>query len=233
MRSREKFLPVIVFVLVAAGFVLPELSARMADAGMEEEVVKIRDTHREIPLAGSQNLLEILETADALKQSVELRSGEYMAAETVEREAGDLLDLLMRYGVIESQWGNRWLLQPVFASGIKEQENARVFWDCVCYSEDQGPGSPKMEIFLDDETGYLMSFTAYPGMDGTKIDPAAAAEGMQEFLNAYYPSAGRTEFAYQEKEQGHEFVFTVKDEKEIEYEFRFLIMENGQVVFNM
>ena len=233
MKNRDKILPVIVLFLTAAGFFLPDLTARLADMGMEQETVKIRDTQKEIPLAHTENFLEILEGAGAMKQSAELRTGEYMDVETAEKKAEDLLNLLIQYGLVRDQGQNRWLISPVLVSDAENQETARVFWNCVWYSEIELPVPSKIEICIDDETGCLVSFTAYPGTDGPVEDPLKTAEAMRAFLNDYYPSSGRTEFSYTEKQKGNEFLFTVADEKNRAYELRFLIMENGQVVFNM
>lgn len=235
MKNRDKLLPAVVLLLTITGFLLPELTAGLGDAGMEQETVEIRDTQKEIPLTHTGNFLEILEQAGTMKQSAELRNGEYMDAETAEKKAEALLEMLMRYGIAENKEQCRWLISPVLVSGIKseEEETARVFWDCVWYPEKWDQELFKIEICLDDQTGYLVSFTVFPGIDKAVQDPRETAEDMKEFLNAYYPSSGRTEFTYTEKQEGNEFVFMTTDENEKIYELRFLIMENGQVVFNM
>ena len=233
MKNRDKILPVIVLLLTASGFLLPDLTARLVDIRMEEETEKIRDTQKEIPLAHAESYLEILEGAGTMKQAAELRTGEYMNMETAEKKAEDLRNMLVKYGLVHYQGENRWLISPVLVSDAEDQETARVLWDCVWYSGIELSAPSKIEICIDDETGYLISFTAYPGTDGSVEDPLKTAESMKAFLNDYYPLSGRTEFSYTEKQKGNEFVFTVADEKKRAYELRFLIMENGQVVFNM
>lgn len=233
MKNRDKILPGIVLLLTVTGFLLPDLTAQLADMGMEQETVKIRDTQKELPLAHTENFLEILEEAGTMKQSAELRTGEYMDGETAEKKAEDLLEMLVQYGITEDQGQNTWLISPLLVSDAEGQGSARIFWDCVWYSEIQTSVPSKIEICLDDGTGYLVSFTAYPGTQGSQNDSLKIVERMQMFLNDYYPSSGRTKFSYTEKQEGNEFIFTVSDENERIYELRFLIMENGQVVFNM
>lgn len=233
MKKQDKILPVIVLLLTVLGFFLPEFTARLADAGMERETVKIQDGKKELPLSHTESFLEILEGAGRMKQSAELRTGEYMDVETAETKAEELLEMLIQYGITEDQGQNTWLISPVLVSGAEEDETERIFWDCVWYSGIQSSVPSKVEICLDDETGYLVSFTAYPGIDGSEKDPLQTVERMKAFLNDYYPPSGRTKFSYTEKQEGNEFVFTVTDEKERTYELRFLIMENGQIVFNM
>ena len=45
-----------------------------------------------------------------MKQSAELRTGEYMDVETAEMKAEDLLNLLIQYGLVRDQGQNRWLI---------------------------------------------------------------------------------------------------------------------------
>ena len=97
----------------------------------------------------------------------------------------------------------------------------------------EGNRFSKIEICFDDETGYMVSFTVYPGWQAEKGDSGETAEQMRGLLNDYYPRYGYSEFQYREIQTGNEFVFTITDDSGKAYEFRFLIMENGQVVFNM
>ena len=78
-----------------------------------------------------------------------------------------------------------------------------------------------------------MSFTVYPGRGHPGENPEATVESMKAFLNEYYPLSGETGFQYQETLSGNEFIFIVSEGGDSTYGFRFLIMENGQIVFNM
>ena len=233
MKNRAKILAAVVLFLTVSGFFLPEFTAWLSDVKIEQETVTVRDEHKELPLAHEDNLLDILGEAGTMKESAELRSGEYMDGKTAQKRAEELLELLIQYGLAEDPGQLQCLITPMLVSAIDNQSTTRVFWDCVWYSDLWENDFSKIEICFDDETGYLVSFTVYPGWKEVKGNPQETAERMKEFLNDYYPQYGYSEFQCREIQTGNEFVFTVTDDNRKSYEFRFLIMENGQIVFNM
>lgn len=233
MKNRAKILASVVLILTAAGFFLPKVTSWLSDIKMERETVTVRDEHKELPLVQEENLLDILEKAGTMKESAELRNGEYMDEKAAEKRAEELLQLLIRYGLAKDPGQIQCLLTPVLVSELENEGTTRVFWDCVWYSDLREIDFSKIEICFDDETGYMVSFTVYPGWQAEKGDSGETAEQMRGLLNDYYPRYGYSEFQYREIQTGNEFVFTITDDSGKAYEFRFLIMENGQVVFNM
>ena len=233
MNNRDKIFPAAVLSLTVAGFFLPGMTACLSDVKTGQETVSVRDEEREIPLAGGESVFDILGAAGKLKESVTLRSGDAMDEKSAETESAEILGMLARYGLAEQPGQGQWLITPVLVSDIEGREASRVFWDCVWYLGSRETDPYKIELYLDDESGYLMSFTVYPGRGHPGENPEATVESMKAFLDEYYPLSGETGFQYQETLSGNEFIFTVSEGGDSTYGFRFLIMENGQIVFNM
>ena len=99
MKNRAKILAAVVLFLTVSGFFLPEFTAWLSDVKMEQETVTVRDEHKELPLAHEDNLLDILGEAGTMKESAELRSGEYMDGKTAQKHTTSiqLLSLMQEY----------------------------------------------------------------------------------------------------------------------------------------
>ncbi len=260
-RERKDQLAVIlpVFLMVCLGFFLPLMTQKLSDLKLANEIVNIQSEQTEDTSSERTDLWETLERTGDMKRTVTLRNGEKLDKAGAEERAEQAVETLVHCGILESPGEGSWYVVPHLAVSVGDEEFRQVIWVCRRQEPvtEAGIGAEsaaelgisqepeadsygysvysrgKMELYLDDETGYLLSFSIERQGGTDPEERSRTAECMKEFLNEYYPADGRGEFRYTESGDGHEYIYTMQDESGTEHHLKFYIMDQGTVVFNM
>lgn len=233
MKKRNRILAgACVLLLAAAGFFLPRATSLLTDAGLSDNTINVEDPQESSRRESTENIWEAMEDADILKEYMKLRQGEKLNETSAQEKAGDALAGLQEAGLAEGVDGGEWLVTPVLVYAKDDRDKTGVRWECVWYSGNQYE-TRKIGIVIDDETGYMLSFILYPSSEGSETGPADIPGRMTYFLENYYPSEGRTDFVCTERAEGRELDFSTEDGQGNVYGFRFHIMQDGKLVFNM
>ena len=250
-RKNKVFLAAAVLLFVALGLLMPRIVSILTDMRLASRVTRIEE--KENPDPKGADFWEMLQNAGRMKQTVDLRDGKNLNGIEAEQRAEHVFDRLTAFQVAEETMKvEDWVVSPVLASSVDDPEATQVQWRCVAVWPGRGQEDTsvkKVEILLDDASGYMISFTIMPAF-GTEMGTVSSeetektdeglilrnrlAESVLAFLNDYYPSEGRTEFRCKGDPSGHQFTFFTENTKGDVYEYYFFITENGgQIVFNM
>lgn len=218
--------------LAVCGFFLPDLASLFSDMKRENTVMEVPDPAVQ-DQAEETDLLTVLEEYPKMKQRMLLRNGGRMDESEAQRTAGQILEEMESFGITEIPEQTVFTVVPVLAYGEDAGEDARIVWLCSWQQETDIILSGQAELYLDDETGYLLSFAVYSDRDADGETPGRKAERMNAFLNSYYLSGEEGGFSCLEQTEDSVFVYTADPGRAENTRLCFVIMENGQLVFNM
>lgn len=167
MKKRNIAVIALVVVLLAAGFALPELVLALRDAALEE-----RDDHVPVDTTPVGALAASLSRADKLRLAGEtgtteyypLSAGVHLTEAEARRAAEKLMENVSRTLFFFTDWSCR-EIYPQLAVG--SDDRSYVLWTAFLASDDASG-----ELFLDDETGELLSYAIY----GAEMEPVPEPE---------------------------------------------------------